>query len=184
VSPIAFRIIQGLGGNQIPPSVLIDNLPIVIDAPSEKDKSGNRVVRLPSRPVFAFKHPYFQAQFDPESVSMASGGLALKSALTLSPRDHPATDAEKAARGLVLGRLIDEMPTCDTSLQLWMTGGGINILNITQVLKFLADSQAAGKKIADDAGRRQRNSQEQRRNRLSKLLRQLLALRSTIGRKL
>ena len=151
VSPIGFRIIQGLGGKQIPPSVLLDNLPIVIDAPDEKDKNGKLILRLPNRPVFSFKHPYFQALFDPELVSMASRDITLRSALTLTPRDQPATDMEKAAHAVVLGRLIDEMPTCDTTLQLWMTGGGINILNITQVLKFLVDSQAAGKKIVDNA---------------------------------
>lgn len=75
ISPIKLRIVQGLGSETIKPSVLIDNLPIILEGPHGKDKSGNPVSRLPDRAVFAFKHPYIQMMFCRKRQSLRAAAL-------------------------------------------------------------------------------------------------------------
>jgi hypothetical protein len=153
ISPLQLRIVQGLGSETIKPSVMFDNLPLVIEAPHERDKDGKIVSRLPDHTVFSFKRPYIQATFAPDSATTQSSGIDLRTSLSLAPRDVPQTDIEKAARAFLTAALLDQLPkpTCDKTLQLYATAGGIQVLNITTVLKFLSDMANARKKITQDA---------------------------------
>jgi hypothetical protein len=153
ISPIGLRVFQGMGGQKVSPGYLLDSLPQVIALPKEKDTSGTPISRLPSKAVVTFKHPYVQAQFSPRPTIMDGEGVTLQAGLDISARDTAESDSEKTIRSQVRKSIAEDIPSgnCDTSNEIWVTGGDIQILNVTKEVKYIVDSAKRKIKIAESA---------------------------------
>jgi hypothetical protein len=134
-------------------------MPVIFDAPGERDGAGNPVFRAPNHAVLSFAHPYFVAWPQPHSGTMNDTGIELRSGLSFSPHDADQDqvakerDLERAGRTLVLARLVKDQPKdqCDNSFHLWLLGGNIQLLDITDQLRYIADLVAAGNQFNQDA---------------------------------
>jgi hypothetical protein len=150
MSPAGLELDREIGGMKVSPAVLAEGLPIVIEAPVAKDKTGKPVARDPHKTVIIFRRPFWSVMLSPDDVIVNEQGFVLRSAVAFALRDEQESDAEKQKRNSLRHALTENAPhkDCKSLTGLKLLGGDVKISDLYKEIQYVAESLKAHVEVA------------------------------------